>query len=62
MFTSNFLWMKRQLAKALGVTGRHKARDNIIDIHPIMSLASWFQRFAGNDKEGCIGSTLFWPH
>lgn len=62
VFTSNLLWMKSCLAKELRVADADEARDNIVDIHSIMSLARWFQRFARNNEEGCVGSTLIGPH
>ena len=62
MFTSNLLWMKSHSTKKLRVVDTDKARDNIVDIHSIMPLAGWFQRFAGNNEEGRVSSTLIGPH
>ena len=41
MFTSNLLWMKSRLAKQLRAANADETRDNVVDVHSIMSLARW---------------------
>jgi len=62
MLATNFLRMKRQLAKTLRFASAHKTRDNVINIHSIPYLSGGFQRFARYYEKGRIGSALIRPH
>jgi hypothetical protein len=58
MLTTDVLRWQRESSETLSIARGDQASYNVIDVCLIMALAAWLQRFACNDKEGGIGSTL----